>query len=302
MDRIIINLNKGKNMKALFKRLTTVIASLMFLSYLPLRRKPLEYRQFMITRHVNIIKHNLGLIFKGEELSVAQVMEYRISVGHFDDFRGMYDEIFGRHIYDFNCTKQAPVIIDCGANIGLSSIYFRRKYPGAKITAIEAVPETFELLTSNLEMNAISNINLKNVAATDKVGQIDFFKDKGGRAVLGSTVANVVSSGVEKVSVAAERLSDIIEEPVDLLKIDVEGGEHEILKDLAQSGKIDMINCMAIEYHHHHTCETDNRMGKFLSLLEDNNFSYQIVTVGKTPIKKPEFQWLLIYAFNLASE
>src|SRR5688572_20822569 len=51
-----------------------------------------------------------------------------------------YSEIFKREIYRFTTVNNAPKIIDCGANIGLSVIYFKRLYPAAKIVAFEADP------------------------------------------------------------------------------------------------------------------------------------------------------------------
>lgn len=45
---------------------------------------------------------------------------------------------------------RSPVIIDCGANIGLSSIWYLENFPRAKVVAIEPEPENFDLLRRNL--------------------------------------------------------------------------------------------------------------------------------------------------------
>ena len=44
-----------------------------------------------------------------------------------------YREIFGDQVYRFIANRQDPLIIDCGANIGMSVIYFKYLYPDARI-------------------------------------------------------------------------------------------------------------------------------------------------------------------------
>jgi FkbM family methyltransferase len=43
-----------------------------------------------------------------------------------------------------------PIIIDCGANIGLSAIWFAMKFPRARVFAIEPEPGNFEVLSRNV--------------------------------------------------------------------------------------------------------------------------------------------------------
>ena len=52
--------------------------------------------------------------------------------------------------------SKTPLIIDCGANIGLASIWYAQKFPAAKIIAVEPEPENFRILT----MNAASYPNI----------------------------------------------------------------------------------------------------------------------------------------------
>ncbi len=61
-------------------------------------------------------------------------------------FVAMYLDIFGHEGYKFETKKLEPYIIDCGANIGLSLIYFNQLYPNAKIIAFEPDPKLFENL------------------------------------------------------------------------------------------------------------------------------------------------------------
>src|ERR1044071_4816990 len=48
-----------------------------------------------------------------------------------------YEEIFKRENYKVDFATNDPFIIDCGSNIGLSIIYFKTRYPNAKIIGFE---------------------------------------------------------------------------------------------------------------------------------------------------------------------
>jgi hypothetical protein len=79
----------------------------------------------------------------------------------------------------------------------------------------------------------------------------------------------------ERIQVPSRKLSDFVGGAVDFLKVDVEGAEHRILRDLVKSGKIDLIKQMVVEYHHHignhRSC-----LAEFLQQLEHAGFEYQI--------------------------
>ena len=69
------------------------------------------------------------------------------------------------------------------------------------------------------------------------------------------------------VRVPAVRLSRYVTKPVDFLKLDVEGSELPVLRDLASSGAIGQIRQMVIEFHHHMRPDVDN-LSECLSILE----------------------------------
>jgi hypothetical protein len=52
--------------------------------------------------------------------------------------------------YGFDLPFQPRVILDAGANIGLTSVYFAKKYPHARIVAIEPEASNFDVLTRNV--------------------------------------------------------------------------------------------------------------------------------------------------------
>ena len=72
-------------------------------------------------------------------------------------------EIFVDEIYKQELPAQ-PYIIDCGANIGLSVIYMKRRHPDAEILAFEPDEENFLLLTKNIQSFGFENVHLKKEA------------------------------------------------------------------------------------------------------------------------------------------
>lgn len=70
-----------------------------------------------------------------------------------------------------------PVIVDCGANIGFSVLYFKRLHPRARIVAFEANPRAFRLLKHNVSNNSLEQVEPLPVALSDQDGEIPFFID-----------------------------------------------------------------------------------------------------------------------------
>ena len=80
--------------------------------------------------------------------------------------------------------------------------------------------------------------------------------------------------------------------------MDIEGAETSVIRDLSENKKIELINEMVIEYHHHIIKGIDN-LSEMLSILELNNFGYQI----NAPFRggydyRNKFQDMLIYAYR----
>src|ERR1700683_3931674 len=60
-------------------------------------------------------------------------------------------ELLVRDEYAFFGDLEAPgFIIDGGANIGIASLYFLNRYPGARVVAVEPHPANFEICRKNL--------------------------------------------------------------------------------------------------------------------------------------------------------
>jgi FkbM family methyltransferase len=220
-------------------------------------------------------------------------------IGYFDrvTLANLYREIFVRQHYLFASATASPRILDCGANLGMATLYFKWLYPQARIQAFEPDPTTFALLEKNVSQNHLRDVTLHNCALWNEEGQIEFFIDQ---SIAGSLLMSTQESrlkGSRPIRVPSRRLSDYIEESIDFLKLDVEGAEHQVLCDLLGSGKAKLIRQMVIEYHHR-LGDEPCRLSEFLGHLEQAGFAYQIHASLFPVTSKGVFQDMLIGAYR----
>ena len=220
------------------------------------------------------------------------ILNYHVKSYGFFDTGVLFQEIYIYQQYYFKANKPAPWIIDCGSHIGMSILYFKALYPEARILAFEPAPETFKLLRENVKRNQLKDVRLENKAVSNQEGKLKFYGDRSVR----SSLLKERGSG-EGIEVDVVKLSDSIDRTVDFLKIDVEGAEDLVLDDLVASGKLSLVSQMVIEYHHHIVKDTD-RLSRFLKILEDHNFGYQIEGSSQPPYKRMEFEDIMISAYQ----
>ena len=79
-----------------------------------------------------------------------KIDQYEVNYHDKDELLHLKNEIFVHHCYYFETTVTNPKIIDAGAHIGLATLYFKKLFPFAEITAIEPQPISFKLLEQNV--------------------------------------------------------------------------------------------------------------------------------------------------------
>jgi FkbM family methyltransferase len=226
----------------------------------------------------------------------GKMMGFDISYFDRPSLKHLYREIFARQYYYYLANTDSPVVFDCGANVGMATLYFKWLYPKARIQAFEPDPQTFALLNRNITQNRLTDVVTHNCALWDENEKIEFFVN---HALPGSLLMSTDGSrlGGTSIPVPGRRLSDFIQGPVDLLKIDVEGAEHRILSDLVRSEKIGCVRQMVIEYHHH-VANQPSRLAGFLAQLEHAGFEYQIHASLYPVTCQNVFQDMLIGAYR----
>lgn len=157
-----------------------------------------------------------------------------------------FEHVFVNEEYGFSLPRPPKIIIDVGANIGLSAIYFACRYPDATILALEPDPANFKMLKKNAE-NYPKIIPI-HAALWKSDGSIEVYDS--GRGSWGMRVKED-AHGSDTVRVPSMTLNTLLDKhgisTVDLLKVDIEGAECEVLQS-ARSW-IDRIDTMCIELH-----------------------------------------------------
>jgi FkbM family methyltransferase len=231
---------------------------------------------------------------KGHE---ANLLGFHLHYLGGSQFRYLVWEIFLRGEYLFEAENDAPVILDCGANIGLATLFFKRLYPKARISSFEADPTAASILKKNIALNSLRDVTAYNLMLSDEMGERPFYIDANVDGGLTMSSDPSFLSNRREIRVNTGKLSDFIAGPVDLLKMDIEGSEFDVVCELRDSGKISQIRQMIIEYHHKVGGQA-SRLGKFLELLEESGFEYQISGQCFPITKQDTFQGIMIGAYR----
>ena len=142
---------------------------------------------------------------------------------------GVAYEIFVHELYRkaVNGTDTAMLIVDLGANVGYSCIYFLQRYPQARLIAFEPHPHHIERLKVNLTLNDAQHlVTLYPNAASNRSGRV-MLSDLGASSSTVMPDAGSQQFAVDSIDVFPLLLG----KRVDILKMDIEGGEYDILSD-----------------------------------------------------------------------
>jgi FkbM family methyltransferase len=170
-------------------------------------------------------------------------------------------EIFLNNAYDsdfFESPQVTPhaappampqVIIDAGANVGLSAVFYANRFPDARIIAIEPEPSNYEMLKKNTA--PYPNITTVHAALWKENGALRLLDTGGGNTTFQVDEINQLSATEERGVVRAVTLEKLMEQfgiaYIDYLKMDVEGAEKEIFEHAAPW--IDRVGTIAVELH-----------------------------------------------------
>ena len=192
------------------------------------------------------------------------------------DILGVYRSYFVQEKYRFTTETESPLIIDCGAYVGVSVHFWKRLYPKARVIAFEPDPVNFAALASNCL--GLDDVFLHNAALWSSDGTVPFSAS----ASVGGHVASLTNTILgEKIEVRALRLCDFLRERVDMLKLDIEGSELEVLLDCRDHLK--NVRNIFIEYHSFE--DMPQRLGTFFTLLEEAGF--RIHAHSELPAERP---------------
>lgn len=154
----------------------------------------------------------------------------------------IFTQIFVHQEYNVMIAEKVNVIIDCGANIGLASLFFLSKYPNAKIIAIEPEENNFKMLKQNLDK--FSNVTCIKKGVWDKTVNLEIIDNGWGDAGFIIKEAQSISEKSVPAICIEEVINQFKLEKINILKIDIEGSEEQVILNSSKwIKKVDMIFC-----------------------------------------------------------
>jgi FkbM family methyltransferase len=179
------------------------------------------------------------------------------------DLYWAFQEIFVSEIYKSQLPPNARVF-DCGANIGLATLYLKQHHPDCRVIAFEPDEKNYDLLARNVGSWGYEGIEIRKQAVWKENTTLRFSSC--------GNMASKISGSEDGVAVEAIRLRDLLTEKVHFLKLDIEGAEYEVLKDIED--KLNMVDQMFFEYHGRF--DETAHLSDVFSILSRAGFQYYI--------------------------
>lgn len=212
--------------------------------------------------------------------------QYKFYLRRYTSDLDVYRQLYDRPDYPIIINKiegllggadKIQTIVDGGAYIGLSTFYWARSFPNAKVVAIEAETSNFELLTRNVSINNLEAVYLENKAVWYKSGELSITKDKMDKRPWAFAVEESVDNNTERIqSISLSKLrEDHNLGTIDVLKLDIEGAEREVfLKDRQIAEVLKNTRIILCELHYF-----DSTKNEILNKISKAGFSYE--TIGE---------------------
>jgi FkbM family methyltransferase len=208
--------------------------------------------------------------------------------------RFLHDEIFGNDCYQVTLPAE-PLVIDVGANIGMFTLYVKRRYPTARVLAFEPASATAAIFRRNVALHQLRDVILHEVAlgaAAEASAPFTYYPALPGnstryperkvlaKAALGRCYTPRVAERLYRgttTTVRVEALAAYLADgqPVDLLKIDAEGAELDVLRGIGPA-QWPLIRQVCAEVH-----DTDGTLAVLGDLLESHGF---VMTKSLAPL------------------
>lgn len=260
----------------------------------------MDYNKFLEVINHRINRAALGRLKKIKRFTSGNIKIEGWDIDYVDSYAlwSSIDILIHKRWNDFATSKQEPVILDCGANIGVSALNYKRKFPGARITAFEPDPGILRVLKRNLRVNAANDVKVVEAAVWTKNGKASFFSE----GADGSRIVSDTNNAFHNLVVDTIDFREVIAGPVDLIKMDIEGAEFDVIPHI--QNKLSLVQNIVIE------CHIDNSkihgFSEMLASLDSSGFQVSINSYGawRDLIHKPgklpnEFdQYILLAAWR----
>lgn len=176
---------------------------------------------------------------------------------------GLYAEVFVRALYESpKPLPRRPRIVDAGGHLGLASLYFLHTYPDCQLTTVEPNPNLTACLRDTLAPFK-GRVRLLEAALSTAAGFVTFHITADAPLNVTGGISNRESPerAVNQLRVPSVDAHVVLAEPVDLMKLDVEGHEFELLQ--LPLFVPNHVRNLVVEFH-----DIDKRREQFAELMQ----------------------------------
>lgn len=184
-------------------------------------------------------------------------------------------QIVGDRQYDISLNIDPDYILDGGANIGLSALYFAQKFPEATIVAVEPNKGNFEMLLKNTANNP--NIRVCNAGLWDRETYLEIMNDQASEWAY-EVKESHSPTGLKAFSI--QEIANLFGIPhFDIVKLDIEGSEKEVFEAHCMEW-LSKVKVLMVELHDHmrpsgtHTVMSQLVKRPFDMFLKDENLIF----------------------------
>ena len=231
----------------------------------PIIIDPLKHIYKMLTRkqylQYNLISSKLKHKKRYSECKI-RLDKWNLFIPDAPSFLSSYKEILLDEIYKFHSSNHNPKILDIGANIGLSVLFFQKLYPEAEIVAFEADPKIFIYLKNNVHGNGYKDVKLINKAVWYENTTLSFASD-------GADGGRISNKKDNEVKVEAVDIAELLQKhQFNFIKMDIEGAEEFVVPRC--KGLLNSVQNLFIEYHS--KVDHKQNLNEILNILSKEGF------------------------------
>ncbi|MCA2977858.1 MAG: FkbM family methyltransferase [Myxococcaceae bacterium] len=139
--------------------------------------------------------------------------------------------------------KAPALIVDAGANIGCTAVFLAQAYPGARIIAVEPDRENAALARKNCAAHAGVEVVEAAVWPRPVMLEIENPNDESWAFRMKERPREAGAGGMRALTI--DELSKGA--PIDLLKVDIEGGERQLFSE--EDAWLSRVGAMLVELH-----------------------------------------------------
>jgi FkbM family methyltransferase len=189
---------------------------------------------FVKARHIPCANFIIGKIMRMRMKRIITKHGFTLYLDDADSLALSYNKEYEAEETQFfiNNIKEGMRVVDVGANIGYYTTLFSRLVGATgSVIAFEPDPTNFSLLQKNCKANGCYNVQLEQLALSDKNGVAKLHLSEVNR---GDHRMSSSDDNLEAIEIKTVRLNDFLnqEKDFDLLKMDIQGHEFHALKGM----------------------------------------------------------------------